>query len=1415
MIEISAQDQDNGIGNNGTNISFNYYDGIPDTNLLQTISNNSLSMSFKQLFKKDDTTKEKALNNIVQLLKEDTTVINDINVLVWSMIYPKMIISESRFVKNLANDITFNILNFIKNKKLKNLASYYKDLLPVLIFTLQESDKTVVYNSKKLLYQLFDNDETKIDNLYVNLKVNLMKIVYHLTFVETSETLYNFDGSRLDKEALNSISLKHATLINSAIKLLTVIIHKNDISILKDNEYLNTVLTNEQIYESISIKYVENTGKNGFMSLIELIIVLNNRFKQNNDLKKVFWKTNKKAIKYMSKKLFKLLSKWKENRQQLLSPCTNNLMLLINTMVDVNTFWKYNEDSYKILFKWLLLGPGVFTDLGYYSLLKVLTINMVSQDAQILTLDAHWFKIWQISLQTEINRKGRLSKQYFVEFWDQFFSLADRFENHFDAEIISDMMVSSMKTKTIGLHVLDLFRNHGLSHSKVKTLLEATVFSAAETTESNCLIENSILFLPELELNDSVLKIKGSVLYSNSILFVDCLISNKKCSEAVKAIINEVDNDSLLLSFVNSGCFDMHNDITNLLVPHIINKLVNNPESISNIVSSIKNTEITKQLIETVPSLSDHVIMSGVSDIKADLLNLPMANKLFETENITDFINMFKKFNLELKIEFINANDHFIYDYIYEFEHETQDWLESLQDVLETSKEVFNLILSILQEQLMHLNLQSDAPTYEKNVFELIVVPLGKLNKYNHAILVDYIVLSDFLDLNIFLSDFIELDNELINVSGLEATTLLFAKDLKVNAFKKNAEKFVEIFVKAKFFTLIINTIGLNDFIDKDIITVHLNILQQLISHFSIITQQNNLELITENLEINLTQYKYSSTEIINFVFGSKAPEDGLLKQIKIQEEDLFVVKFYKFKILSILLENSLDLVSKKIFSQEFFPQLEADLLVVLRKDISDNDYNVKFINSTLLLAAIHNEFEDNSCFSKLITYLMSEFHQLKPADFELKTYKNFIILINMFTNNNNKDSLDVNLMRFNGFIKNIKNLYEDLDWYEDEVSYKQNLRVLFLELFIQLNKYNGDFVHHFKDFSEHLVIDNLQICELLLDASLPFEALLSKCTKLYALIDFEESDEDANESLFNLFLNNNSVIEKGLKSILIKNIDKTFIIGKYDLLLETLKDYQNKDLQWVHTCIQLIAKVLNSDKKISAIDFELDRKQLLAKESSSDNSDEILLEKYCIDNRFVNLIKDIDYNEHPMIYLWLIEVVLSYLNETTVNLCNLYVKQLGKNWFSEKVFEVLVNDLNIEFDENKVVGDLTFSKDYLIKSVLYEISKQLVSKSNTPLIFNWFNNLKTGSENLSAYFVKQISPKLIYENMASMKDSSSYKEVMDNFSDFLTISISEKFNIVRAKFDIDDQILDISYQYESNFPLQPISTVLKTNKIG
>ena len=80
---------DFGMGNNGVKITFSYFDGLPDPDLLNALNSNDLKLIFKSLMKRDDVTKEKAVTDLFGILTETDVsleMFDDIFLLCWSQI---------------------------------------------------------------------------------------------------------------------------------------------------------------------------------------------------------------------------------------------------------------------------------------------------------------------------------------------------------------------------------------------------------------------------------------------------------------------------------------------------------------------------------------------------------------------------------------------------------------------------------------------------------------------------------------------------------------------------------------------------------------------------------------------------------------------------------------------------------------------------------------------------------------------------------------------------------------------------------------------------------------------------------------------------------------------------------------------------------------------------------------------------------------------------------------------------------------------------------------------------------------------------------------------------------------------------------------------------------------------------------
>ena len=110
---------DLGLGHNGVRISLNYFDGSPDPSLLNSLSSNELKLIFKSLLKRDETTKEKALmdlSNLISDFNQNEYFFNDIFLLCWSQIYAKLIISDYKVIRLQSHQITIMLVKSLRKK---------------------------------------------------------------------------------------------------------------------------------------------------------------------------------------------------------------------------------------------------------------------------------------------------------------------------------------------------------------------------------------------------------------------------------------------------------------------------------------------------------------------------------------------------------------------------------------------------------------------------------------------------------------------------------------------------------------------------------------------------------------------------------------------------------------------------------------------------------------------------------------------------------------------------------------------------------------------------------------------------------------------------------------------------------------------------------------------------------------------------------------------------------------------------------------------------------------------------------------------------------------------------------------------------------------------------------------------------
>ncbi|ONH65529.1 E3 ubiquitin-protein ligase listerin [Cyberlindnera fabianii] len=318
-----------GLGHSGFEVSLNYVAGLPDPNI---VANSSIKLWFKSLLKRDETTKEKALAEFVQYasLPQNVKELKDDLVLItWVQLYPKLSISESKTVRSLAHQLQTQLISSLQ----KSYVKYLKDTVPVLLSGTYDLDTSVCNSTVKNISRAFNDDQTKINNLWIIFQNEIL----------------NFADQALNKETVDTISddrfvprdeaeLKYLRLINATISMVSHMIqvgcklHPDKID--KSIDSYHTFFTYENLWHYLLI----NSNSNNQRIYKALLQLINTVVHLNPDL------FTDKSWKLMSKRLIKSLTFVKKVDVK----STSSMMYssMINLWIPQDWIFKLSDPSY-------------------------------------------------------------------------------------------------------------------------------------------------------------------------------------------------------------------------------------------------------------------------------------------------------------------------------------------------------------------------------------------------------------------------------------------------------------------------------------------------------------------------------------------------------------------------------------------------------------------------------------------------------------------------------------------------------------------------------------------------------------------------------------------------------------------------------------------------------------------------------------------------------------------------------------------------------------------------------------------------------------------------------------------------------------------------------------------------------------
>lgn len=232
---------DYGMGNNGVKITFNYFDGLPDPNLLNALNSNDLKLIFKSLMKRDDVTKEKAVTDLLGILTETDhklEMFDDILLLCWSQIYAKLIVNESKSIRCLSNSITIMLIKQL-NKK---IGKFLKDFIPLVLMGTCDTDLYVSKKCTKELLNCFNNDTKKIDMLWTMFYEQILNLCKQVIVIEEIDTLS--DERYVKKE---EATFKYNRILLESVHLIILLLQSNPKGIEDFTEIYHDILNEESL----------------------------------------------------------------------------------------------------------------------------------------------------------------------------------------------------------------------------------------------------------------------------------------------------------------------------------------------------------------------------------------------------------------------------------------------------------------------------------------------------------------------------------------------------------------------------------------------------------------------------------------------------------------------------------------------------------------------------------------------------------------------------------------------------------------------------------------------------------------------------------------------------------------------------------------------------------------------------------------------------------------------------------------------------------------------------------------------------------------------------------------------------------------------------------------------------------------
>lgn len=1433
---------DFGLGHNGVKVSLNYFDGIPEQNLLNALASNELKMIFKYLLKRDETTKEKALNDLLKLInsfeQNEWLFQDDIFSLCWSQVYAKLITSDSKAIRVLSHEFTAKFIKLLN----KRVSKFLKDFMPLLLSGIYDSDTSVARSCTEFVSFCFNNDPKKIHALWKMFHDQILNFVREIVIVESGETLS--DERYVSKEDSN---LRYTRVITNAICVLIHLLKSSDSSFTKSEAH-HEILSNEDLWKYLSLKKADNLRT--YHALLQLIDLLSST---------EYLSSNKDVLKMSSKSLLKSIAQVSSKNLLKVSPV---LPQMLYTLSELNAykkgkFWSYDKTSKDKLLSFLSLGAGN-SDPTYYHALYQLYKELAKTNT-LLDYKLEWLPLWRKNVKMESERRilGRNGKKLLQECWKydllftrdasgeqaqevnalvdkdilktlekkslkQFPELTDLFKNVITQDTllnqIQDLLSSGKDVEYSKDEYLDNLVNLLIVSPQSETHLQSLAASAFKSIEGANDYTSSYGFKIYDYFIKSNVTILGSEI-SNFIYELPTMIdksfyeipSTIMADYSKSAFVNHDNIDSqfvffrdFLLAFLSLDI--SKNEIIRLLDQFgvsVLDKMVND---------SVELKEFIKMYVETY-DFSDKLIFTS------KIISGPTLEMLYSRAANIDKMFEFCEYSLALPprvyIHFLETTD-FLDNAMFEQSGLMANKLNNVvMPMAKENKAIAMRVATAILNRVTTSTSRMEQSIIDNAVFLIESNPNVAKEFFPtdiYSLLEKYVT---YIDYQLCLVNPLSINTHLLDVSTKTMDLKLTEKALRYGLFLDSLVK------------------RLPKFLSYDLLLL-ITILNEFAADYNCISPKPiDYFQDFENTLFNSSDYDLSFAEVANSIIDPASSNNELLTRLVTTDGISELVVFYNCRILYKILTNSIDYISLSKFND--CVTIDRYISAVIRgKDTGDK----QMLLAGTLLSTVAKFNTKSVVLDRTRNILAAEMIGVRESDVVNKTFKAIILLTNMLHiedfDGSSEDFKPIPPQRLNMIISSINR------WLDSDICYEESFGIVRLALLRFITSLiNIPSVHEMGDSIFDLCIrllsDSLNLCQLD-DTPYLFELrvyTIRLYQTLFKLLEeglfdkdmWTEHREEIEEGLVELCfvdfgpeLNNqaSTLFYQSLNTV-IGSLSTKALLPNYNRFFEQFLSKNLTNINRTRVSVNVLRRLILVKQQDLLIEFEL-RKSTISSDNNNELSDSKLPEDLLL--KLIDEVPEeyLEYEDEFVFirYLWDWYLVLSFFKDISYDLRQRYIDQLKKDNLIEKLFNFISEQVDLQDSEfwNHIGKETVLHYDInetgcspYRADVVMECKKLLIhmmydSFNNVGSITsNWWLNIKDRSlqAKIEKFVSRYISPILIKHELDQVASKISKLTSQD---ESLTIKINTIIHEIKASYLIDEQKLEILFKLPSNYPL-------------